>query len=115
AAYVESLSLGSRPPAPPGSVSSSSSSRRRGNRDLGLQYIEAMRNMGADLEELMVLEALRRSMADSGGNAEQGGQDQGQSPGDAAAHAPAAAPSDATPPIPTIAVEGVEEVAQLQE
>ncbi|KAJ3088751.1 hypothetical protein HK102_008024 [Quaeritorhiza haematococci] len=37
----------------------------REGRDLGLSYLEAVRNMGADLEELMIMEAVRRSLVDN--------------------------------------------------
>ncbi|KAI9102531.1 hypothetical protein DFS34DRAFT_397328 [Phlyctochytrium arcticum] len=46
----------------------SAGSRRRSPRervaggDMSLNYLEAMRNMGADLEELMIMEAIRRSL-----------------------------------------------------
>ncbi|KAI9000050.1 hypothetical protein BC832DRAFT_602922 [Gaertneriomyces semiglobifer] len=47
--------------------SSTSRGRRRGRRreELETGYLEAMRNMGADLEELMLMEAIRRSLQES--------------------------------------------------
>ncbi|KNC99067.1 uncharacterized protein SPPG_06016 [Spizellomyces punctatus DAOM BR117] len=38
--------------------------------DLGMNYLEAMRNMGADLEELMIMEAIRRSLQEAETNNE---------------------------------------------
>ncbi|KAI8819256.1 uncharacterized protein EV422DRAFT_123028 [Fimicolochytrium jonesii] len=52
-----------------GARGDSSRRRARTNADMGFNYIEAMRNMGADLEELMLMEAIRRSLAESEANA----------------------------------------------
>lgn len=42
-----------------------------GRRELGVGYVEAVRTMGADLEELMIMEAIRRSILEQE-DAEQG-------------------------------------------
>ncbi|KAJ3005880.1 SNF1-interacting protein [Thoreauomyces humboldtii] len=47
---------------PRGVRTDSARRRRQQGGDVGLNYLEAMRNMGADLEELMIMEAVRRSL-----------------------------------------------------
>ncbi|KAJ3269213.1 SNF1-interacting protein [Borealophlyctis nickersoniae] len=45
-----------------------------GSGDVSFGYIEAMRNMGADLEELMIMEAVRRSLMEASQNTSENGE-----------------------------------------
>ncbi|KAI8912269.1 hypothetical protein DFJ77DRAFT_511813 [Powellomyces hirtus] len=74
--------------------------------DVGSNYLEAMRNMGADLEELMLMEAIRRSLQAEGETAV-------TTSVRATATSPDVAPSSAPPPPPPPPVPAISEPLAL--